>query len=611
MEEENNVTVEEEAPAENTVAQEAPVQEEPEAEPAVQAAVISRKKEAKHSAFSQKLNNYFHHIDRGGTLKGEIVAGLIAFFLSVCVIIMNVQVIANTLGIDVQVENSPLGATNIANSDLIVAYYMGSIIIAFVGSLLVGLIARLPFVQVSLMGLSSSMICLAGSSSGLTYYNILFVSLIASVIYAVLVSVPVVKKYVFEAIPKPIRKILPAAVGLITISIASQASGIFDTTTLAIGSSSATISYFSGISDSASTVTVVAFVCGIIAGVVYLICAGLKLKHKVMYSFLSGTLIFIICLLCMGGFDTANSDSYINFGRVWVIAGSQASESTPFADSYLTYLGEGFSTLFANFGKVFTEGTQFAEGVNAAKFIIFGTLVYLFIGMYDCEATLQATQSSINRSANDAGRVNFDDQKGCERVFIINAAVNVAAPFFGVGAVSYSRSSIASTEDNGKSGIVSVTAAIGYLISLFILAFPALLATNTYVVNSMNEFNYYAYGNGGFIVLFSSLSYGIADAVMVVLGISMLKAFRDIDYSNVGDAAAAVVTVAASFLFTNLALGVACGVITYIVCKVLSFNDENLGFIESCKHNFIPQAKSIGIPTYALGALSVVMLATI
>ena len=43
---------------------------------------------------SASLNRFFHYADRGGTLGGEIAAGLGIFFLSACGIFINMQLLA-------------------------------------------------------------------------------------------------------------------------------------------------------------------------------------------------------------------------------------------------------------------------------------------------------------------------------------------------------------------------------------------------------------------------------------------------------------------------------------------------------------------------------------
>lgn len=565
-------------------------------------------RQPKHSGISLILNKFFHHIDRGGTLKGEIMSGLTVFFLAICVIFMNVQLIASSLGATVITETVPDGATNIANSTLIATMYAGSVIVAFIGSLLTGLVARLPFAQISMMGLSSSIISLVGTESGLTYYNLLFVSFVSAVIYAVLVSVPVVRKFVFEALPRPVRKALPAAAGLVIAFAAMQASGIVTADYVSVGGSGAAVPVITGGMEGG--MAPVAFAAAIVAIVLYIALRAVKLKHPVFWSFIGGTLVFILVMIIANGTETSNSDSFMNFGRLWVMVSSQASQTTPFGDSWFSYMGAGISGVFSNFGRVFTEGTQFAEGINVAAFMISGVLCFLFGGIYDAEAAMQATQDDINRDASDDAKVDFDAEKGARLALMCNAGMNVAAPFFGVGGVSVSKTSVAGTRDNGKSGLVPVVASIGFLVALFVWAFPFLFATETYAVNSMNEFNYNSYGNGGFIACFSALSFGIADAVMVAVGASMLRCLKDVNFGELAESLPAIATIVGALVFTNIAYGVAAGVIAYVAARLLSFRDPAAGWLVSLKNNALSAVKGVGIPTYVLFVLLIVMMAT-
>ena len=563
-------------------------------------------KEPKHSGFSRTLNKFFHHIDRGGTLKGEVMAGLTVFFIAICVLFMNVQVIINALGAGVLTETAPEGPVNIANATTIATMYVGAVIVAFIGSLVIGLVARLPFVQMSTMGLSSSMVSLLGVSGGLTYYNILFVSFLAAIVYAVLVSVPVVRKYVFDAVPAPVRKALPAAAGLIVMFSAAQQSGFVTAEYVAVGGSGAAVPVVTG---GAEGITAIAFAAVIIAIAVYVVLRALRLRHPVFWSMTGGTLAFILIMIIANGTNTSSPDSFVNFGRLWVMVGSQASETTPFGDSWFSYMGTGIGEVFSNFGRVFTEGTTFAEGVSAGSFVVGGILCYLFAGMYDAHATLQATEEDINEKAEETGKVDFDSEKGTRIALMCNAGMNVIAPLFGMCGVTMSKTSVAGTRDSGKSGIVPVVAAIGFLVSLFVWVAPVLFATTTYVAGSMNDFNYNAYGNGGFIATFTGLSFGVADAVMVCVGASMLRSLKNVEFRDLTQSIPVIATLVGSFVFTNLAYGVAAGVFAYIVAQLCSFRDPALGWLGSLKRNFLPDLLGIGIPTAVLCVLLIIMLA--
>ena len=122
----------------------------------------------KHCGFSRLLNKYFHHIDRGGSLGGEIGAGITMLILSVCSIFLTMQVIANNNG------GTLLAATE--SADFYVATYLAAMLVSFAGTLVIGIVARLPFVQVSSLSLTTTMISLVGADNGLTYYNLIFIS---------------------------------------------------------------------------------------------------------------------------------------------------------------------------------------------------------------------------------------------------------------------------------------------------------------------------------------------------------------------------------------------------------------------------------------------------
>lgn len=270
------------------------------------------------SGLSLALNRYFHHIDRGGSLGGEITAGIVMFFVSICVIFMNMQLIGGVLNAGVTLTNTPADPKNIAAATVYTQLYAGSILASIPGTLLAGIVARLPFNQVSTMGLASSLLCLVGTETGLTWQNLLFINLVAAVIFAV-------------------------------------------------------------------------------AAALYILLALLKRKHPV-----------ILALVC-------------------------------------------------------------------------------------------------------------------------GAVANIAAPFFGVGGMSFGVGSVAAARDNGKSGISSIVAGIGFAISLFVMAFPALFATVTHPVASMNEWNYFAYGNGGFVYLVQDVVFTVADFVMICLGVGMAASLAKLD----------------------------------------------------------------------------------
>lgn len=512
------------------------------------------------SGLSLALNRYFHHLDRGGTLGGEVMAGIAMFFLSICVIFMNMQVVGNAINGELQLVNAPDIPTNIQAAMTYTQLYVGSILVAIIGSLLMGIVARLPFTQLSVMGLASSLLCLVGTEAGLTWQNLLFINLISGVLYAVVCGVPKIRLWLYNAVPGPVRKAFPAALGLVIALYALKMTGLV------------TLSDSGAINGVALTDLRELMVLGLIGAAVavglYVLMCVLKRKHRIFWPLMGGTLVFVLLSVLMNGIDTSNTESYINFGRIWLIAGSQASQITPFADSYLTYSMKSISAVFANLGQVVTAGADFSGYTgNTIVLILCGVVSYVFAGLFSAQGVLLGAQDRLNENAEE--NVELESEEGMRKALVCNAAANVIAPFLGTAGVTLGVSSVAAAKDNAKSGIASITACIGFIISLFVMAFPALFATQTYEVPSMNTWNYFAYGNGGIVYLIQGAVFTVVDAVMICVGVSMAASLKKLNWKDIAQWIPAVVTVLAAVLTSNLVAGAAAGCLISLILSLV------------------------------------------
>ncbi len=515
------------------------------------------------SGLSLALNRYFHHLDRGGTLGGEILAGITMFFVSICVLFMNVQLVAQSIGISGELVNAPGVQENIEAAHLYTDLYAGSLMICIIGTLLMGLVARLPFTQVSLMNLAGGLLNLVLIKSGLSWQNLLLINLIAGVIYAVICCVPKLRQWVWEGITAPVRKALPAALGLCVGWYALQQTGIFAV------SETGSITGFA-LRDMRA-LKLWGLIGAAVALAMFALLSALKRKHKVFWSLMGGTVVFAGAMVLLNGTDTSNTESFINFGRIWLIAGSQASPTTPFADSYLTYAMDSIKAVFENMGQVFTKGMDFSAYTgNTLLTVIGGVLMFVFTGLFSTQGALGAAQEQINGDAEEGSAVELDTHQGMGKAAACNAITNVLAPFFGVAGMSCGVSSVSATKDHGKSGIASIVACIGFVISLFVMAFPALFATETYPVISMNQWNYFAYGNSGIVYLMSGAVFAIVDVVLVCLGVSMAASLKKLNWRSVGEWLSAIACVLVAILSGNLVAGALCGSLIWLVISLIS-----------------------------------------
>ena len=88
-------------------------------------------KVAKQSRISLMLDKYFHFTERNSTAGREVKAGLSVFFISVCALFMNIQIVMEAFEKDVPY----------------CGLYLGAVITAFIGTLLLGVVCNLPLVQ--------------------------------------------------------------------------------------------------------------------------------------------------------------------------------------------------------------------------------------------------------------------------------------------------------------------------------------------------------------------------------------------------------------------------------------------------------------------------------
>ncbi len=498
---------------------------------------------------------------RGGTTGGEIAAGICMGLLSVCGIFMNLQLLA-------QYQISGPAATAsaaemAANGEIFAQMYFVSMLVSFAGSLLIGLVAHLPLVQVSSLGLSAVLVSLMGIGTGLSYYNLLLVCLVSSVIYAVILAIPGGYGLLVEALPAGVRKALPAAAGLLLAWVAAQLSGVFPAKASAIpvyGAGSVleasesnvalagfvSFDNYSYLTDKYHPTMLLCAVAVLAAIVIYLLRR--RANRPCLTALLGGTVVFLVgsvLLTCVNWKNmTMSFDSM--WARLWMV-GSE--------DSMQLHLATALKNL--PIGAVFTQGTNFTAyteaGGSVIKLFATGILTNLLLNLYDADTTLTAV-------AAECGAADMDHRKP----LLCNAILNVVAPIVGAGPVAIGKQSIAGTRDHARSGLASVVAAIVMLISAFVWVVPFLLATVTSYGVTFNMYGHY----GTVLQYLTECSFSVADIVMVLVGLGMAVHSAGLDWADLNQSVPFLATIGATLLTSNLAVGAAAGVVAFVLVSL-------------------------------------------
>lgn len=513
------------------------------------------------------LNRFFHHIDRGSTTGREIGAGILACILSVCGIFINMQLIARFF-----ISGSATTATvaQIAeNGEIFAQLYFVSMIISFVSSLLIGLVARLPLVQLPSLGLSTVLISTLGIGANLSYYNLMAVCFVSSLVYAVIAAVPVIRRAVFGAIPQAVRRALPAAVGVLLVFTAMQLTGLISMggTDVVIQGVGTSLTRMEGVTETVQQsrlfdfggylslgykadayypLVMICLLSVLVAFAAYLLLR--KTKHPLLYALLAGTVFYFAGMLSRVVFYVNKSgalkyelDSL--WGRLWMV-GSE--------DAMHLHIGRVLSNL--KIGEFFAQGfdfTAYAEaGGSVALLFATGVLTFLFLNMGTADATLQATDTT--------------DEKAHGMALACSAGMNVIAPLAGMTPLAISPVSVAAKRDGARSGLASVVAAIGLLLSAFVWLVPFLFATTTSYDIYFNLYGHY----GTVMQLMTETSFIVADAVMVLVGLVMIAKSLQGDWTAGREIAPLLVTVAATFFMGSLACGAAAGMLAHLLVSV-------------------------------------------
>lgn len=507
------------------------------------------------------MEKLFPYRQRGGSTGKEIAAGICMGLLSVCGIFMNLQLLAQY-----QMSGSASTASSAelaANGEIFAQMYFVSMMISVVGSLLIGLAARLPLVQVSSLGLSTVMVSLFGIGNGLSYYNLLFVCFVSSIVYAAILLLPGGYKLFVEALPVGVRKALPASAGLLMAVTAAQLSGVFPVrasrmpvygtgTSLEAGSNAVMqsgfipFSSYSYTTDQYHPMMLICAAAVLAAAVLYLLRR--RSNHPCLTALMGGTLVFLvgsILLTCVNWKNMTMSFDTL-WARLWMV-GSE--------DSMQLHLTTVFKNL--SIGAVFTKGMDFAAYTEAGGSVVnlfaTGILTNLLLNLYDADAALAAVTAECD--AENADR---------RLPMLCNAAINVVAPVVGAGPVAIGKESIAGVKDHAKSGLASVIAAIVMLISAFVWVVPLLLATMTSYDIVFNMYGHY----GKVLQYLTECSFSVADIVMVMVGVGMAVHSFALDWNDLSQSAPFLTTVMAALLTSNLAVGAAAGVVAFVLVNM-------------------------------------------
>lgn len=385
------------------------------------------------------------------------------------------------------------------------AVYIATAISAVIGTVLIGVLANLPLAQAPGMGLNAFFVYTVCFEMGFTYANALVFVLIDGVIF-LLLTLTGLRRMIFEAIPKAIRLAIPAGIGLFIAFLGLQDAGIVQSNE-STGVSLASFNLLAG-KTWGDIMPLVITVIGI-----FLIAVLTKrgIKGAVLWGILGCTVLYYAFGLFISGFYDGLYDTF---------AFQPLAAFRDFAN--------------VSFGAVFTQGFDFSTYLashSMAELVITfvsTSLAFCMVDMFDTLGTLYGACAQGNLLDKNGDIPNM------ERAMLSDAIATTCGAVCGTSTVTTFVESSAGVAEGGRTGLAALVTASLFAVSMFLTPVASLIPT------------------------------AATSAVLVYVGILMMRSVKDIDWSDAAVAVPAFLTIAMMPFTYNISYGIAFGVLSYI-----------------------------------------------
>ena len=444
------------------------------------------------------LDRTFKLSENGTTVRTEVIAGLTTFMAMVYILMVNAGMFSDPYG-----TGDVLGVSY-------GAIYIATALSAIIGTVLIGLLAKLPLAQASGMGLNAFFVYTCVLTMEFTYANALVFVLIDGVVF-VLLTVTGLRKKIFDAIPKAVRVAIPAGIGLFIAFIGAQ------NAKLVVADSSTGVAMGSMNLLNKSWGEVMPLIVTIIGLIAIAIMSQKKIKGAIFYGIIGSTILYYLLGLTTGMYDTLT-----------VSIGDPLSAFGEWADQSLV--------------KVFTEGFDFSaylatEGNNVGSLILLlitSSLAFCIVDMFDTLGTLYGACARGNMLTAEGEVPNMN------RAMLADAIATCTGAVCGTSTVTTFVESSAGIAEGGRTGLTSMVVALGFVVAMFLAPIAQLIP-----------------------------SCATATALIYV-GVLMMNGVKELDWTNPSVAVPSFLTIAMMVFTYNISFGIGFGILSYIFINLFT-----------------------------------------
>ncbi len=411
------------------------------------------------------MEKLFKLKENGTTVSTEIVAGLTTFFAMSYIIIVNPSILSQS--------GMEWGAV-----------FLATIISSIIGTLVMGLVANVPYAQAPGMGLNAFFVYTVCFTLHFSWQQALSMVFICGVLN-IFITVTKIRKYIIKAIPLSLQHAIGGGIGIFVAYIGFLNVGFID---------------FSGGVPAMATLNQPSLWVFLIGLALTIILLALKVKGAILISIIATTLIGI-------PFGVTQTSETVSF--------TEACAALP--TTFLAIFKEGgITSLFTDLTKLpMVLITIFSFSISDT-FDTIGT----FIGTGRRSGIFSAEDEQMMESSN-----GFKSR--LDKALFADATATSIGALLGTSNTTTFVESAAGIGAGGRTGLTSVVVAICFALSAFLASFvsavpfaataPALVSVGIMMVSSFKDIDWSdfneavpAFFAGIFMALCYSISYGIA-----------------------------------------------------------------------------------------------------
>lgn len=354
------------------------------------------------------VESFFKLKENGTTVKTEVIAGVTTFMTMAYILAVNPSILSAS-GMD---SNAILMATALA---------------AFVGTILMALLANYPFALAPGLGLNAYFAYTVCGAMGYSWQFALFAVFVEGIIFVIL-SVTRVREAIFNAIPLQLKKGISVGIGLFVAFIGFQNAKI-------VVNSDSTLVTVVDFRENFNTIGIGALLA--IIGLFIIIVLHIKnVKGSILIGILATWVLGMICQ-ATGLYQIDVDNGFYSLYPSW-------------SSFSLGAIGQTFGQCF-NFGAM--------EGVSVANFLVI-MFSFLFVDMFDTIGTLIGC----------ANKANMLDKEGklprIKQALLADAVATSAGAVLGTSTTTTFVESSAGVSEGGRTGLASVVTGLLFLVAI-------------------------------------------------------------------------------------------------------------------------------------------------